>query len=243
MFPGQSGKTVATFIRSRTTAAAEIDVDAERRHHRPDGEQLDQPAGRLEHGSQCRGLRLAQYVKPALGHRQKPPDRQRALRERAQLAARHQDRGEEERDPDDGDELEARNRPVRDPRRREHERGQKQSRNQVEEAVRENGPEQPACRPLAPRRPPGEDADAGKLADPPREHRVGKQADRERREDVRERRLLRARHRLADHDVPRDRAHKHRREVQDERNADPAPGDGLEGVADEAPVGAAPPQQ
>ena len=81
------------------------------------------------------------------------------------------------------------------------------------------------------------------LTDSPREHRIGQQADRERREDVRERRLLRARHRLADHDVPRDRAHEHRREVQDERDADPAPGDGLEGVADEAPVGAAPPQQ
>ena len=59
------------------------------------------------------------------------------------------DGGEKERDADDGDELEARDRPVRDPRRRQHERRQQQSWNQVEQAVREHGPEQPAGRPLA----------------------------------------------------------------------------------------------
>src|SRR5215204_3076419 len=194
-------------------------VDAERRHHRPDGEQLNQPAGRLEHRSQRRSLRLAQD------------------------AARHQDRDEEERDADDGDQLQARDRPLRDPRRGEHEGGQEQRRDEIEETMREDGSQQPAGGSLAPGRPPGEDADPSELGDPPREHRVGQEADRERREHAGERRLLRAGQRLPDHDVPRDGADEHRREIQDEGEAHPAPGDGFEGVADEAPVGAAPPEQ
>ena len=155
MFPGQSGKIVATFMSSRTTAAAAIGrVDPEGVHRRPDREQLDQPAGRLEHcGERC-GLRLAQDVQTALRHRQQPRGWQRSFRQRAQLAARDQDRGKEERDADDGDQLQARDRPLRDPRGREHERGQQKRGDEVEEAVREDGSEQAAGDPLASGRPP-----------------------------------------------------------------------------------------
>ena len=235
MFPGQREQHDA---RRR-----ERSVDPERLHHRPDGEQLDQPAGRLEQRGERGRARLPEDVQPALRHREHPPDRHRALRKRPQLAAGHEDRGEEERDAHDGHELEARHRPVRYPGGREHERRQEQRGDEVEEAVREDGPEQLAGDALAAFASPRQDAHPCELAHPPREHGVRQQADRERGDDGREGLLLRARQGLPDDDVPRHGADEDGEEVQEQGGADPPPGNGLEGIDDEAPLRAAPPEQ
>ena len=71
----------------------------------------------------------------------------------------------------------------------------------------------------------GASRDAGELAEPPGSDRVREQTDPERREHVVESRLVLVRQRLTDRQPPRQRPDEHRDDVQEKREDDPAPDD------------------
>ena len=134
---------------------------------------------------------------------------------------------------------------MRDLRGQQHVDDQSDRRHQVEEAVREHGPDERGPRSVgAPLQPelPRQHRDPRELADPARKHRIGEQADREGREHEREARVRRW-HRLRDHRPPGVRPHEHRDEVETDREDDPFPAHGVERVPDRPPVRPAPPEE
>ena len=119
---------------------------------------------------------------------------------------------------------------------------QQQRREEIEEPVREDSADERPARPAPAGDMPPQHRHARELPDPSRENGVREQPDRECREDLVEagqRRL----ERLVDRQLPGERTQKHGDEVQPESERDPGPVDEVEGVIDDVPVGAAPPEQ
>jgi hypothetical protein len=147
----------------------------------------------------------------------------------------------EEQYTDARHEHEAGNRPMRDVGDQQHVCDQDERREEVEDAVGEDGAEQRRRRALSPLHPPGEDGNPRELADPPRERGVPEQADRVRREDAPDR--WPRNERLIDDRAPAQRARDDREKVEAERRGDPLPRDELERVPDRDPVRPPPPDE
>ena len=176
-------------------------------------------------------------------HRHDAPHRPQPLEPRVPMVPRGREREQEEPDADREHDREARERPVRDLRGREHPDDENPDRDEIEDPVGEDGADERRPESLAAVvRPPGQDGDARELADAARQHRVREQPDRERREDEPEA-GVRRRHRRVDHRVPRGRPRDDREEIEPDRGRDPLPVDGGEGVLEVAPVRPVPPEQ
>ena len=92
----------------------------------------------------------------------------------------------EEREPDEAEDDEARDRPVRDLRRQQDVGDEQRDREEVEQAVREDGPEERRARAPAVRQVAAQDGDTRELAGAGRQHRVPEQPDAERGEHLAE---------------------------------------------------------
>jgi hypothetical protein len=186
-----------------------------------------------------------EHAQPVPGHRHQPLHRAQLVHDGLVLAPRAGECEREEADPDGTHDHQARNRPVRNARGGDHVQDQADHRNEIEEPVREHGPDERRPRPVrAALQPqlPRQHRHTRELADPSRQHRVREQAHRERREDELEARMRR-RDRLLDHRVPGERAYEDGEQVEPDRNHDPVPLHRVEGVPDGAPIGPAPPDQ
>ena len=181
--PGQSGMIVATFISSRTTAAAGspswmsnariADQTASSWNVQPTHWPRIAQRGRA---------RAAHHAEPEPGHRDDPPDRPQSVEPGLVVVARAREREQEERDPDREHDHEARERPARDVGRGQHEDDEQHDRDEIEDAVREDRADEQRPEALAvPFEPPVQHRDAGELADAPGQHRVREQPDAERR--------------------------------------------------------------
>ena len=197
---------------------------------------------KIAHGGRDRRLHHGQAPSD---HRPEPPHRPELVEHGAVLALRaRRARTRTGRRPTVDDDHEARHRPVRDLRGR----GARSRRAAARARRRRAGAQ--ATVPTSVTLVPGpcvgrcrrSTADAGQLADPPGQDGVREEADPEGGEHVAEARMWPI-ERLADRQLPRERAQQDRDEVEHEGGHDPAPRDEVEGVVDAVPVGAAPPQQ
>ena len=243
MLPGQSGKMIATFISTSTSPAAgrgrsrlNASITAQT------AKQLHQPADELEHRRAERRHRPPQDGEPLAGH-----DHERAQAPHPVVHAAAAGAGEEEADhqEDEADEPEddqARHGPVRDLRGHQDPGDEDRDREQVEQAVREDGAEQSRARSPAVREVPAQHGDARELAGPGRQHRVPEQPDPEGGEHLTEARV-RLGQRLVDRQPPRERAREDGEEIEQDADDHPAPGHRVERVVDGVPLGAAPPDR
>ena len=107
--PGQSGKIVATFMSTRTSAAAgKRLVDVERAHGHVHREQLPDPADRLQHDREQRRPRVAHHAEPAARHGDQPTSRAEVVRRPRVAHARADDREPEQDDAESGHDQQAR---------------------------------------------------------------------------------------------------------------------------------------
>ena len=148
----------------------------------------------------------------------------------------------EEQGSDHAHDGQARHRPVRDLRRRDHVRDEQQRREEIEQTVREDRADESPGRARPVREVTAQHGDARELPDPPGKHGVCEQPDRERGEDTVEARLRRG-ERLVDRQPPGERAREHGHEVQSEREHDPRPVDDVERTGHRVPVGTPPPEE
>ena len=192
MFPGQSGKSVATFISSSTSAGGRqrrVDVEGAHRRRRPRG------AGRAsrrhwKNAATAAGPGARSTPSPCGAIVDEPPDRRRASSSTDCWCWRALANANAKRpNPTAPTTMQARDRPVRDLRREQRRRAiSADRRHEVEEPVGEDGPDE--RRPDAARAPlqaqlAGQHRHARELADPARQHGVREEADRERGEDER----------------------------------------------------------
>ncbi len=217
------------------------DVEAERLGRSPDGEELQRPADGLEEDRRERRGGDAQDRQALSRHGEEPPGGSLPVHRRAGVTAGREQPDRQQPEPDQADRHDTRDRPVRQLRREHDVADEQRDREDVEHAVREDGPEQRRPGAAALGQVPTQDCDAGELAGPRGEHGVPEQADAERREDRPEARWRR-RHRLVDRDVPRPRARDDREQVEQDCKEHPAPADEGERVVDGVPLGPAPPE-
>ena len=217
-------------------------VEVERAHHRPDGEQLHQPADALEERGPERGQRSPQDGEALTSHQHESAQGSHPVVDPALARSRRQQADREQADPDDAEDDQARDRPVRDLRGQQHPGDENRDGEEIEEAVREHRPEQRRARAPPVRHMTAQDGDARQLACPGRQHRVPEQPDPEGREDLPEARVGLGQ-RLVDRHPPRERSRHHGEEVEEHTHDHPAPGDTVEGVGHGAPVGPAPPDR
>ena len=220
----------------------ERDVQRERRRHGPDGEELERPADGLEDDRVDRRSRRAEHGEALPGHREQSPRRSLAVGRRTIGAPGREDGDRQEAQPDEPDDHDPGDRPVRQLRRRHHVGDEQRDREEVEEPVREHRPEERRARSLAVRQMAPQHGDAGELAGAGGQHRVCEQPDAEGREDLAELRQ-RLRHRLPDCHVPGPGSGQDGEKVEQDPDDHPAPADEVERVVDGVPVGPAPPDR
>ena len=243
MLPGQSGKMIATFISTSTSPAAgrgrsrsNASITAQTAKScisQPTSWNIAAPSagtGRRRTASPWRAMIRSARRLPIPSCTRPPPVR-----------------GEEEADhqQDEADEPEddqARHGPVRDLGGHQDPGDEDRDREQVEQAVREDGAEQSRARSPAVREVPAQDGDPRELAGPGRQHRVPEQPDPEGREHLTEA-WVRLGQRLVDRQPPRERAREDGEEVEQDADDHPAPGHRVERVVDGVPLGAAPPDR
>ena len=170
MLPGQSGKIVATFISSRTSGRrGQRRMNVERPHRDVDGEQLQEPACRTGAGSRrAAGSGERSTASPAGPcHEQRRTCPTSSGIGCCRAWAITSASGEEE-DPDRRHDHEARHRPARDLGGQQDVADEEQRREEVEEAVGEDGADERTGRALPALDVAAEDGDAGQLADPAR---------------------------------------------------------------------------
>ena len=124
-------------------------------------------------------------------------------------------------DADEPEDDEARHGPVRDLRGEQHPDDEDRDREEVEQAVGEDGAEQRRARPAAVRQVAAEDGDAGELSRARRQDGVPEQPDPEGGEDLAEARM-RLRQRLVDRQPPRERARERGEQVEQRRRRSPS---------------------
>jgi hypothetical protein len=151
------------------------------------------------------------------------------------LPARDHEGSDEQRKPDGDEGLDARQRPAGNLGRLKRVADQREHGEEIEEAMREHGSDERRRR-AAPRgrQAPAQYGDAGDLARPRGQHRVGEQTDAEGGKD-RPVARVRRRQRLVDDEVPCDRPGRNGGEVDRDGERDPVP-------LDEVERGPAPPQ-
>ena len=219
-------------------------MDVERAHRCPDREQLAGPAGALKQGGLDGGHGGAHDAEAVPGHRDEAPHAPGLLEHRAMMAPRARKCEREDPETDDDEDQQARQRPVRDLRGREHVPDQQERREEVEDPVCEDGADERRPRVAAPS--PflvaGQHRDARQLPDSARQHGICEETHSEGGEDLAEGRGRR-RHRLLDHALPGGRPRHDGDEIEGNRGHHPLPGDEPEGVGDEVPLRAAPDEE
>ena len=211
-------------------------------HDRVDRGELQQPAGRLAEDRAGGGHGPVHHEQALPSHREDGAQPSHLVTDRSVVPSRAHDREGEQRRAEDRDDEQARHRPVRDLGGGEHVQDEKRHGHEVEEAVSDDGPEQGGARAAAVREGPPQHRHARQLADASGQCRIPEQADAEGGEGSPEAWQRRV-ERLAEHELPCQRAYDDRAEVQHHGNHDPAPLDEVEGVVDGAPIGAPPPDQ
>ena len=243
MLPGQSGKMIATFISTSTSPAA------------GSGRSRLNASITAQTAKSCISQPTSWHIaapSAGTGRRRTASPWRAMISERAQaphpvVHAAAAGAGEEEADhqEDEADEPEddqARHGPVRDLRRQQDPGDEDRDREEVEQAVREDGAEQGRARSPAVREVPAQHRDARELAGPGRQHRVPEQPDPEGGEHLAEA-WVRLGQRLVDRQPPRERAREDGEEVEQDADDHPAPGDRVERVVDGVPLGATPPDR
>ena len=159
------------------------------------------------------------------------------------VTAGREHRHREERGAHEAEDHEARDRPTRNLRRQQDVEDEQRDRGKVEQAMGEDRSDQRRARPLAVvRKAAAKDGDACELTCPCGQNGISEESDAERPEDLRVARV-RFRERLVHRELPRDRSGHDREEVDEDRDDDPAPGDGVEGIPDRSPVRSTPPDR
>ena len=156
-------------------------AEIEGSHHRPDREELERPADELEEDRRGGRQRRAEHGESLPRHRHEPSHRPRVVQGGESLVAmvRGEHRDGEERDADEPEEHEARDRPVGDLRGQQDVDDEEGDRGQVEQPVREDGPDEPRARAFTVLgHVPAQHRDAREFPGPRRQHGVSEQARR-----------------------------------------------------------------
>ena len=183
----------------------EGEVEVERLHHRPDREELHEPADELAHRRTERRHRPPQDGEPLARHDQERPQAPHPVVHAAAAGAGEEEADHQQDEADEPEDDQARHGPVRDLRRQQHPGDEERDREEVEQAMGEDGAEQGRARAPAVRQMPAQHRDARELAGPRRQHRVPEQADPEGGEHLTEARVWLGQG-LVDRQPPRQRA-------------------------------------